>query len=47
MFSASGWALAEITTNIAGPEHFGSKVDQKLTKFDQAGMSKFWGLLFF
>ena len=28
-------------------DHFWSKFDQNLTKFDQAGMSKFWGLLFF
>ena len=27
--------------------NFSSKFDQNLTKFDQAGMSKFWGLLFF
>ena len=27
--------------------HFWLKFDQKLTKFDQAGMSTFWGLLFF
>ena len=31
--------------NIFG--QFLSKNDQNLTKFDQAGMSKFWGLLFF
>ena len=31
--------------NILG--HFWSKFDQQLIKFDQAGMSKFWGLLFF
>ena len=50
MFSTIGWALAKITTNIAAPEHFGPllvKKHPKLIKFDQAGMSKFLGLLFF
>ena len=50
MFSALGRPLAEITTNIAGPEHLGSfsiRIWQKMTKSDQASMSKFWGLLFF
>ena len=28
-------------------DNFWSKIDQKMTKFDQAGMSKFWGVLFF
>ena len=43
-------ALAEVTTKNGGPEffdHFWSKNNPKLTKFDQAGMSNFWGLLFF
>ena len=31
--------------NIFG--HFGSNNDLKMTKFDQADMSNFWGLLFF
>ena len=35
MFSALGWALAEITTNIAAPEHFWSFLDKIRPTFVQ------------